>query len=70
MRITLDTNQLVRTDVAELVYAELRRIFFTQLIEEMEMIQLGEIPAICSDPEDDKVIATAVLGGVGLFSDG
>lgn len=102
MRITVDTNQLVRAlmrppelatfimawqarrftvvcspallseykrvldypDVAELVYAELRRIFFTQLIEEMEMIQLGEIPAICRDPEDDKVIATAILGGV------
>ncbi|MFZ4655473.1 MAG: putative toxin-antitoxin system toxin component, PIN family [Caldilineaceae bacterium] len=102
MRITLDTNQLVRAlmrppelatfimawqakrftvvcssalldeyqrvlhypDVAELIYGELRRIFFTQLIEDMEMIQLDEIPPICSDPEDDKVIATAILGSV------
>ena len=26
--------------------------------------QLDEIPPICSDPEDDKVIATAILGSV------
>lgn len=102
MRITLDTNQLVRAlmrppelatfimawqerrftvvcstplldeyqrvldypDVTEMIYSELRRTFFTQLITEMEMIQLSNIPNICRDPEDDKVIATAIWGAV------
>lgn len=102
MRITIDTNQLVRAlmrppelatfimawqakrftvvcsfpllseykrvlaypEVAELVYSELRRTFFTQLLEDMEMISLGDIPSICRDPDDDKVIATALLGNV------
>lgn len=102
MRITLDTNQLVRAlmrppelatfimawqakrftvvcspplldeyqrvlaypEVAELVYPELRRTFFTQLLADIAMIQLGVIPNLCRDPEDDKVIATAILGGV------
>jgi predicted nucleic acid-binding protein len=31
---------------------------------EMEMIQLSDIPIICRDPEDDKVIATAIFGAV------
>jgi len=102
MRITLDTNQFVRSlmrppelatfimawqarrftvvcssqllteyeivldypKIAELVFPELRRIFLTQLAGEMEFIQLPEIAPICRDPDDDKVIATAVYGYV------
>lgn len=50
--------------IAELIYPELRRIFLTQLAHEMEMVELPEIPAICRDPDDDKVIATAIFGEV------
>ena len=50
--------------IAELVFPELRRIFLTQLAGEMEFIQLPEIAPICRDPDDDKVIATAVYGYV------
>jgi putative PIN family toxin of toxin-antitoxin system len=102
MRITLDTNQLIRalmrppqlatfimvwetkrftvvcsppllheyqlvlnySEIAELIYSELRRIFFARLLPDLEMIDLPEIPQVCRDPEDDKVIATAVYGAV------
>jgi putative PIN family toxin of toxin-antitoxin system len=102
MRITLDTNQLIRAlmrppqlatfvmawqsakftvvcstllldeyilvlnypDVAELIYPELRRIFLSQLLPEFEMIDPPEIPSVCRDPADDKVLATALWGRV------
>ncbi|MFN8495552.1 MAG: putative toxin-antitoxin system toxin component, PIN family [Caldilineaceae bacterium] len=49
-------------EIAELIYPELRRLFFTQLRDEIEMVELPEIPRICRDPDDDKVIATALYG--------
>ncbi len=102
LRITLDTNQLVRAlmrppelatfvmawqsrrftivcsrplleeyflvldypEIAELIYSEVRRVFVTQLIALLEIIDLPEIPAICRDPADDKVLATALWGAV------
>jgi len=50
--------------IAKLIFPELRRIFLTQLRHEMEIIDLPQIAAICRDPDDDKVIATAVYGAV------
>lgn len=50
MRITLDI--------------EFRRIFMTQLLPELELIDLPMIPAVCRDPADDKVLATALWGDV------
>lgn len=50
--------------IAKLIYPELRRIFLTQLKHEMEIIDLPHIATICRDPDDDKVIATAVYGAV------
>jgi putative PIN family toxin of toxin-antitoxin system len=50
--------------IAELIFPELRRVFLTQLSSEMEFVELSEIRAICRDPDDDKVIATAVFGSV------
>lgn len=47
-----------------LVFPELRRIFLTQLSPEMELIELPKIAAICRDPDDDKVLATAIYGNV------
>lgn len=99
MRITLDTNQLVRAlvrppglatfvmawegkrfmvvcskllreeyervlanpEIAALIYPELLRAFRSHLANDMEMIELpDEIARICRDPDDDKVIATAI----------
>lgn len=100
LRITLDTNQLVRAlmrpprlatfvmaweasrfsvicspelldeyervlshpDIAALIYPELLRAFRSHLVHDLELIALPEIPRICRDPDDDKVIATAIFG--------
>jgi hypothetical protein len=102
MRITLDTNQLVRAlvrppglatfvmawesqrflvvcsaellneyervlshpDVRVLIYPELLRAFTSHLKDDMELVELPEIPHVCRDPDDDKVIATAIFGEV------
>ena len=50
--------------LAGLLFPELRRIFLTQWADKMEMVDLPEIAPICRDPDDDKVIATAIYGGV------
>lgn len=55
---------LVYPKIAKLIFPELQRIFLTQLANEMEMIDLPEIAAVCRDPDDDKVIATAIYGNV------
>ena len=85
MRVTLDTNQLIRAvmrppqlatfvmawearrfavvssrqlldefqfviaepDVAELIYPELRRLFFGHLLPEIELVELPTIPLLC-----------------------
>lgn len=100
MRITLDTNQLVKAlmrppqlatfvmawesrrfrvicspalrheydlvlaypDITRLIYPELLRTFRSHLVHDLEMVELPEIAPICRDPDDDKVIATAVYG--------
>ena len=55
---------LAYPDVAKLVQPELQRHLFSHLLEDMEMIPLVEIPAVCRDADDDKVIATAIEGAV------
>jgi hypothetical protein len=100
MRITLDTNQLVKAlmrppqlatfvmawearrfsvicssallheyelvlaypAIARLIYPELLRAFRSHLRHDLELVDLPEITPICRDPDDDKVIATAVYG--------
>jgi len=102
MRITLDTNQLVRAlmrppelatfvmawearrfivvgsrplmdeyervlahpDVSGLIYPELLRAFRSHLVHDIELVEVPEIPPISRDPDDDKVIATAIFGMV------
>jgi len=102
MRITLDTNQLVRAlvrppelatfvmawearrfsvvcspslleeyervlaypDIANLIYPELLRTFRSHLIHDIEVVEAPEVLQICRDPDDDKVIATALYGVV------
>ncbi len=50
--------------IAKLIYPELLRAFQSHLIHDFEMIDLPEIPQFCRDPDDDKVIATAIFGMV------
>lgn len=102
MRITLDTNQLVRAlmrppelatfmmawdsrrfkviassqlideykqvlvypEVAEKVFPELLRIFHSHLVKEIELVDIPAAIKICRDPDDDKVITTALFGMV------
>jgi len=102
MRITLDTNQLMRAlmrppqlatfimawearrfsvvcspalleeyervlaypDIAQLIFPELLRAFRSHLIYDIELVDVPEISQICRDPDDDKVIATALFGMV------
>ncbi len=102
MRITLDTNQLIRAlvrppelatlvmawearrfsvvcspslleeyervlaypDIANLVYPELLRAFQSHLIQDIEIVDAPATLQICRDPDDDKVIATALYGMV------
>jgi len=49
-------------EIASLIYPELLRTFQSHLIHDLELIDLPLIPALCRDPDDDKVIATALYG--------
>ena len=56
---------LQRPEITELIYPELRRIFLDRLQHEFIMVDIpDELPAICRDPSDDKLIATALYGKV------
>jgi putative PIN family toxin of toxin-antitoxin system len=102
MRITLDSNQLVRAlmrppqlatfimawearrfsvvasrelvdeydrvlsypAVAALIYPELLHAFRSHLMHDIEVVALPNVPRVCRDPDDDKVLATALYGEV------
>lgn len=51
---------LSRHYVHELIYPESLRAFRNYLVDEIELIELQSFPAVCRDPDDDKVIATAI----------
>ena len=57
-------NVLSRTYIQKLIYAESLRAFRHYLVDTMEMVKLRTIPSICRDPDDNKVIATAIEGHV------
>ncbi|NJS40658.1 MAG: putative toxin-antitoxin system toxin component, PIN family, partial [Rhodobacteraceae bacterium] len=38
------------------------RAFHSHLLDDLEVVELPEIPRLCRDPDDDKVIATAIYG--------
>ncbi len=48
---------LSRIYIRSLIYPESLRAFRDYLVDEIELIELGASPAICRDPDDDKVIA-------------
>ena len=49
-------------DVASRIYPELLRTFNSHLVHDIELVEPAEIPQICRDPDDDKVIAAALYG--------
>lgn len=53
---------LSRIYIRSLIYPESLRAFRDYLVDEIELVELGAFPAICRDPDDDKVIATAIQG--------
>gem|GEM_PF-3407578 len=50
--------------IAPLINAELRHVFTSHLFHDIEWVQLPDIPQVCRDASDDKVIATAIYGAV------
>jgi putative PIN family toxin of toxin-antitoxin system len=51
---------LSRAYIYQLIYPESLRAFRDYLVDAIELIELETYPAICRDPDDDKVIATAI----------
>lgn len=53
---------LAYPEIASLIYPELLRAFTSHLFDDIELVDPPEVPRVCRDPDDDKVIATAVYG--------
>lgn len=53
---------LAYPDVAKLIYPELLRTLHNHLLHDIELVEPPEVPRLCRDPDDDKVIAVAVYG--------
>jgi putative PIN family toxin of toxin-antitoxin system len=54
---------LSRSYIRALIYPESLRAFRNYLVDIMDLIELKPFTAICRDPDDDKVWATAIQGG-------
>lgn len=50
--------------IAPRIYPGLLRVFQSHLLHDIEVIEPVEVPSICRDPDDDKIIATAIYGVV------
>jgi uncharacterized protein len=48
--------------IAALIYPELLRAYRSHLIHEIDVVTLDNMPHVCRDPDDDKVVATALQG--------
>jgi uncharacterized protein len=55
---------LAYPDIAALIFPELLRAFRSHLKHDIAIVDPITIERICRDPDDDKVIATAVAGRV------
>jgi putative PIN family toxin of toxin-antitoxin system len=53
---------LAYPDIAKLIYPELLRTFHSHLLQDIEQVEPPEVPLLCRDPDDDKVIAAAIYG--------
>lgn len=55
---------LAYPDIANLIHPELLRAFRSHLVQDIEIVATPDVLSICRDPDDDKVIATALYGMV------
>jgi len=55
---------LLYPDIRPLIFAELLRAYRSHLLNLIEIIPLLVIAPVCRDPDDHKVIATAIYGRV------
>ena len=53
---------LAYPEIAELIYPELLRAFQSHLLQDVEWVEPPEVPRVCRDPDDDKVVAAAIYG--------
>lgn len=53
---------LAYPEIAELIYPELLRAFQSHLLQDVELVEPPEVPRVCRDPDDDKVVAAAIYG--------
>ena len=53
---------LAYPEVSALIYPELLRSFQTHLLHDIELVEPPEVPRLCRDPDDDKVLAAAIYG--------
>lgn len=64
-RLLDEYERVLRRDyVQALVYPELVRAFRHYLVDAIELFELHPFLPLCRDPDDDKVIATALQGSV------
>lgn len=59
---------LAYPEIADLIHPELRRAFRSHLLDDIELVAPIEMPRICRDADDDKVIAAAYKPLIRLFS--
>ena len=53
---------LAYPEVSKLIYPDLLRAFTSHLLQDIELIEPPEVPQLCRDPDDDKVLAVALFG--------
>lgn len=53
---------LAYPDIAKLIYPELLRSLQSHLLYDIELVEPPEVPRLCRDPDDDKVLAAAIYG--------
>ena len=49
-------------EVSALIYPELLRTLHSHLLQDIEQVEPPEVPRLCRDPDDDKVLAAAIYG--------
>jgi putative PIN family toxin of toxin-antitoxin system len=49
-------------------FSEALMVVLNTTIHEAERVERGEIPNVCRDPNDDKILATAVVGKADLIA--
>ncbi len=47
---------------SKLIYPELLRTLQSHLLHDIELFEPPEVPRLCRDPDDDKVLAAAIYG--------